>query len=369
MKKIFFVSNNAMSMYNFRLGVISALLNQGYNIVIVAPSDESFGYFIGIGCEVIDVDVSSKGINPFVDVKLLFKLFYLYKKLKPDFIFHYTIKLNIYGSIAAYFSRINSVAVTTGLGYTFIHKNFISGLAKLLYKFAFLFPKEVWFLNKDDLSLFLEKKLVSRDRVRILDGEGIDTSYFHPAVERRKKAKLKYLFIGRVLSDKGIREFVSVAKIIKNKHPGVIFQILGSCDVDNPTAIPMDEFYGWIDSGVIEYLGVVSDVRNAILDADIVVLPSYREGVPRTLMEAASMGKPIIATDVPGCREVVIKNHTGWLVDVKSIDSLEGALLASMNLSYEQRDQMGRNGREYMQERFDVSFVVNIYFSYLKANV
>jgi glycosyltransferase involved in cell wall biosynthesis len=131
----------------------------------------------------------------------------------------------------------------------------------------------------------------------------------------------------------------------------------------------MDEFYGWIDSGVIEYLGVVSDVRNAILDADIVVLPSYREGVPRTLMEAASMGKPIIATDVPGCREVVIKNHTGWLVDVKSIDSLEGALLASMNLSYEQRDQMGRNGREYMQERFDVSFVVNIYFSYLKANV
>ncbi|MEY6717171.1 glycosyltransferase family 4 protein, partial [Enterobacter hormaechei] len=284
---------------------------------------------------------------------------------------HYTIKPNIYGSIAAWLSNKKSIAVTTGLGFVFNKSSFLTKVISQLYSFSFNFPKEVWFLNEDDKAVFISKKIIKEYKSFVLDGEGVDTQYFYP-VDSTKHSddSVTFLLVARMLWDKGVGIYVEAARKLKVQFPNAKFQLLGACDVENPSAIPKDVIDSWNKEGVIEYLGVTSDVRQIVSQADCVVLPSYyREGIPRTLMEAASMGKPLVTTDNVGCRNVVIEGVTGYLCQVKSVDSLVDAMRNLIQLSPEARNEMGTKGREFMLRRFDEKIIISDYYKAIEKYI
>jgi glycosyltransferase involved in cell wall biosynthesis len=355
------VCNTAWAIYTYRRGLLRALTAAGAQVTIVAPRDRTFEPLEQMGCRCIDLPVASKGTNPLHDLRTLLALFKHYRALKPDVVFHYTIKPNIYGSIAAWLARVPSVAVTTGLGYVFIQQSRAAEVAKRLYRFAFRFPREVWFLNRDDEAAFKEGKLLAHpERARLLHGEGVDLEDF-PFTPLPARAEFAFVLIGRLLWDKGVGEYVEAARQLRARYPHARFQLLGPVGVDNPSAISRDEVAAWEREGVIDYLGETADVRPYVADADCIVLPSYREGVPRTLMEASAMGRPIVATNVPGCREVVADGETGLLCEARSADSLAAALARMLDLGDAARAAMAGRGRKKIEKEFDERVVVQRY--------
>ncbi|MGF6379342.1 glycosyltransferase involved in cell wall biosynthesis [Paraburkholderia atlantica] len=325
------------------------------------PRDRTFELLAAMGCRCIELPVASKGTSPGEDLRTLVALYRQYRTIRPHVVFHYTIKPNIYGSIAAKLAGVQSVAVTTGLGYVFIQHSRAAQIAKRLYRFAFRFPREVWFLNRDDQAAFIDGKLlVHPERARLLHGEGVDLEQF-AFTPLRARAEFRFVLIGRLLWDKGVGEYVEAARQLRARYPHARFQLLGPVGVDNPSAITGDEVAAWEQEGVIQYLGEAHDVRPFIADADCVVLPSYREGVPRTLMEASAMGRPIVATDVPGCREVVTDGVNGLLCEARNAQSLAASLARMLDMSGAERRAMAERGRQKVATEFDERKVVETY--------
>jgi glycosyltransferase involved in cell wall biosynthesis len=355
------VCNTAWAIYTYRQGLLRALVQAGARVTVIAPRDRTIETLIAMGCRCVELPVASKGTNPIDDLVTLRSLYRCYRAMNPDVVFHYTVKPNIYGSIAAWLARVPSVAVTTGLGYVFIQKSHAAQIAKRLYRFAFRFPREVWFLNRDDLEAFTDGKLLAHpERARLLHGEGVDLEDF-PYTPPPSRDTFSFVLIGRLLWDKGVGEYVEAARRLRARYPFVRFQLLGPVGVENPSAISRDEVAAWEREGVIDYLGETADVRPFIANADCVVLPSYREGVPRTLMEAGAMGRPVVATDVPGCREVVSHGENGLLCEVRNEASLETALAAMIDMGANERRAMGERGRKKIEKEFDERGVVQRY--------
>lgn len=368
--KIALVANTAWSMFNFRRGLLSRLIDDGYQLTIIAPHDEFSDKLREMGCSVVDLPMAPKGTNPLQDLKLIYTLYRIYQQIAPDFIIHYTIKPNIYGSLAAKLADIPALAITTGLGYTFLNDNLVAKVARGLYKLAFRLPKEVWFLNEDDRQVFLQHQLVSQDKAVLLHGEGVDLSHFVPQaipVPDRADGKVRFLLIARMLWDKGVGEYVEAARIVRQQYPQAIFQLIGACGVANPSVIEREQIVKWEQAGLVEYLGTTPDVRPVIANADCVVLPSYREGIPRTMIEAAAMAKPIIVTDVPGCRDVVLPGHTGLLCPVKDAHALANCCEQLITMTVEQRSLMGSAGRAFMGQKFDERLVIEQYLKTLQS--
>lgn len=359
--KICLVANTAWSVFNFRRGVVQSLINCGCEVIVIAPYDEAFGKLEEMGCTVIDLQMDARGINPINDFFLIVRLYHLYKRLRPSFIIHYTIKPNIYGTLAAKVAGFPSLAITTGLGYTFLNDNFVAKVARHLYKLAFKFPKEVWFLNSDDMQAFFERNLISPQKAKLLHGEGVDTDYYSPKIEVIHDDKVRFLLIARMLWDKGVGEYIKAAEIVKRSYPEVVFQLLGACGVANPSAIERAQVAVWEEQGIVEYLGTTDDVRSYIAQSTCVVLPSYREGIPRTLLEAAAMAKPLIATDVPGCRDVVVDGETGFICEAKDHASLASAFTKFLNMKDSERLDMGKAGRDFVEENFSEGLIIQRY--------
>ena len=363
--KILFISNTAFSICNFRHGILVRLISDGYNVIAVGPKDVYSSKLADMGCQVIDMPMAAKGINPREDLALLRSMRQLYKTIKPDFIFHFTIKPNIYGSIAARLAGVPCIAVATGLGYTFINDNWVARVARWLYKGALLSPKEVWFLNKDDRQTFLQHRLVSTEKAVLLNGEGVNTTHFYPRSEPKFDGKTRFLLVARMLWDKGVGEYVEAARQVRKHYPNSVFQLLGECGVPNPSVVTREQMAEWEREGAIEYLGTTHDVRPFLAQADCLVLPSYREGLPRTLMEAAAMGKPVIASDVPGCRDVVIDGETGWLCPVKDAAALANCMVQLLVMPAVDRQARGMAGRRFIEQKFDEKEVVAHYITTL----
>jgi glycosyltransferase involved in cell wall biosynthesis len=359
--RITLVCNTAWAIYTYRQGLIRELVARGVEVTVLAPRDRTFDLLSAMGCRCIDLPVASKGTNPRDDLRTLWALYRRYRSIRPHIVFHYTIKPNIYGSIAAKLAGVDSVAVTTGLGYVFIQQSRAAQVAKKLYRFAFRFPREVWFLNRDDQAAFVDQKLlVHPERARLLHGEGVDLEQF-AFTPLPDKPHFDFVLIGRLLWDKGVGEYVEAARRLRARYPQARFRLLGPVGVDNPSAITRDEVAAWEQEGVIEYLGEAHDVRPFIAAADCVVLPSYREGVPRTLMEASAMGRPIVATDVPGCREVVADGVNGLLCEVRNAQSLAERLAQMLDMSGAARRAMGERGRQKVAAEFDERVVIEKY--------
>ncbi len=359
--RIALVCNTAWAIYTYRQGLIRMLVSRGCEVLVIAPHDRTVPLLEQMGCRYVPLSVASKGTSPREDLGTLAALRRHYRALRPDLVFHYTIKPNIYGSIAAWLARVPSIAVTTGLGYVFIQKSRAAAVAKRLYRFAFRFPREVWFLNRDDLATFSDERLLAHpERARLLHGEGVDLEQFAPVPLPGTDAPV-FILIGRLLWDKGVREYVEAARAVRARHPHARFQLLGPLGVDNPSAIGRADVDAWVSEGIVEYLGEAHDVRPHIAAADCVVLPSYREGVPRTLMEASAMGRPIVATDVPGCRDVVADGETGLLCAARDSASLADRLAAMIALGPAGREAMGTRGRRKVAAEFDEQQVVARY--------
>lgn len=363
--KILLCANTAWSLFNFRNGLIRHLLAAGYQITILAPHDAFSEKLAALGCTVLDLPMSAKGVNPVEDIRLTRFLHASYRTLRPDFIIHYTIKPNIYGSIAAHLAGIPSIAITTGLGYTFVNDNLVARIARRLYQFAFCFPKEVWFLNEDDRQIFLNYGLVSGEKAVLVQGEGVDLQHFAPQPQAPVDGKFRFLLIARMLWDKGVGEYVDAARMVRACYPDATFQLLGACGVPNPSVIGREQIAQWEREGLVEYLGTTDDVRPRIAQADCVVLPSYREGIPRTMIESAAMAKPLIASDAPGCRDVVQDGITGYMCAVKDAKSLAECCIRMLEISTQEREQMGRAGRAMMAEVFNEEKVIAHYMATL----
>jgi len=356
-KKIVLSSNTSWSIFNFRFRLIKELL-KNYEVIIVAPKDKYSEKIINLGCKYYDIYIDRKGTNPINDLKTFWQYYRLYKKIKPNIALHFTIKPNIYGNFVSQLLGIPVINNITGLGTLFIKKNFITYLAEIMYKIAFR-NSFVFFQNKEDKELFVQKNLVKR--YDVLPGSGIDTEEFKPIKIEKKDNIFRFLLIARMIWDKGIGEYVEAAKIIKQKYKNVEFLLLGPVGVDNPTAIPKEQIDKWKKEGIVKYLGTTDDVKSEIAKVDCVVLPSYREGISRVLLEAAAMEKPLIATDIAGCKEVVENGINGYLCKVKDAKDLADKMEKMLNLSEDKRKEMGKAGREKMIKEFDERIVIEKY--------
>lgn len=360
--RIAIVLNTSWNIYNFRMNFVKTLLAQGHEVYTVAPHDEYTHFLTEAGCHHTDVKMDSRGANPIKDFLLIFELRAIYKKIKPDIILHYTIKPNVYGTLAAASLRIPAINNVCGLGTIFLKDNFVSKVAIWLYKLAFRFPKRVFFQNPDDLNLFIDKKLITRTKTDLLPGSGIDLKRFVPVGYHRNKT-FTFLLISRLITDKGILEFIDAIHKLRSKGFQAKFQILGAKDPIHARGISLETIDSWITSGTIEYLGTSNDVRPFISKADCIVLPSYREGTPRTLLEAAGSAKPIIATDVPGCHHVVKDGFNGLLCKLKDADDLALKMESMANFDDDTLRAMGLNGRKKVEAEFDESIVIEKYLT------
>ncbi len=360
--RIAIVLNSSWNVYNFRLGLINTLKNNGHHIIVIAPEDDYSAKLKSSGFEYRSIQMESSGVNPVKDISLLFELYKVYKEVQPDIVLHYTVKPNIYGTIAASLLHIPCINNVCGLGTVFLKKGLVSLVAKTLYRIAFRFPDKVFFQNEDDYQLFLQEKLVKNNIADYIPGSGINLSDFTPAEKIEKKAgKFTFLVISRLIYDKGIMEYVEAINILKKQGVDAHFQLLGAKDPQHKRGIQTNVVDEWIQQGILEYLGTTDDVKPLINEADCVVLPSYREGLPRTLLEAASLGKPVVTTNVPGCRNVVVDRENGFLCQVKSAEDLAEKMFWMKNLHPEEIKQMGMNGRKRVEDLFDEKIVIQKY--------
>ncbi len=359
--RIALVANSTWNIYNFRQNIINKLLEEGHEVTVIAPVDEYLEYkekYPGInhfGLKTLGRDST----NPFRDFLLILELIRRYSQVKPDLIIHYTNKPNIYGAIAARIKRIDSVAIVTGLGYPFIHSGFIQKITSFLYKMTTGFHKRVIFENIADRELFEQRNIIKNGKGISIKGCGVDVGFYKPQKRRSSEDSIVFTFIGRLLYDKGIKEFVEAAQVIKRENKSIKFWVVGDLDPDNPAAIDKDKLANWVNREFIEYHGFHRDVRKFIKESSCIVLPSYREAIPRTITEGMAMGKPVITTNVAGCREAVEENKNGFLAEAKSSSSLAEAMRKFIALSPLQASEMGAYGRQKVLNEFDDRKIAN----------
>ncbi len=361
--KIAIVLNTSWNIYNFRLGLVKKLISEGNSLYAIAPHDDYSEKLENIGCSYFPVRMDSRGINPLKDLALLFELFSIYRKLRPDVILHYTIKPNIYGTMAARLLGIPVINNVCGLGTAFLKKNILSKLVVTLYKIAFRSSGKIFFQNNEDKKFFEKVKIVRKDQSEVLPGSGIDPEIFKPAGRIVKNKKFTFLLISRLIHDKGILEYIEAIKMLKEQNIDANFQLLGPKDPKHRRGIPEELIDQWMANNIVDYLGSTDDVKPFIEKADCVVLPSYREGTPRTLLEAASFAKPIITTRVAGCTNIVIDNQNGFLCKVKNSVDLAEKMNKMAGLDEKERVEMGINSRNRIEQVFDEKIVISKYLN------
>lgn len=351
-----------------RRELIKTMVLAGHEVIAVAPYDEFAPRLESLGCRYIALPMDNQGTHPGRDALLLCRFWRLLRRERPDVFLGYTVKPNIYGSMAAHALGIPVINNIAGLGAVFIRGGVLATLVRSLYRKALRKSFLVFFQNPDDQRLFAQGELAPRGKTALLPGSGVDLERFAMApLPLRPAGAMRFVLIGRLLRDKGVLEFVEAAQILRSRWPAVQCCLLGFVDVLNPAAISRSEVEAWASAGVIRYLGASDDVRQEIAHADCIVLPSYREGTPRSLLEAAAMGRPIITTDAVGCREVVQDGTNGFLCKVADSEDLAAKMEHMLRLSYDERTQMGVQGRKMVEASFDEKLVLTKYLNAIEA--
>jgi glycosyltransferase involved in cell wall biosynthesis len=357
-------ANSCWNLLNFRDALITGIQDAGYRIVAFAPVDANADELRRRGVEVHDVPIARSGMNPLADARLLLRYLASLRKLRPAAYCGFTIKPNLYGAAAARMAGVPAINNVTGLGTTFLSHSLMWRFTAKLYRWAFRRSHRVFFHNEEDRRIFVDERIIRPDQDAVIPGSGINLEEFKPEVGDQGGAP-RFLFIGRAIRDKGIGEFIEAAKMLRARMPELKFRILGNPDPDNPTSVTQAEFESWIDEGLIEHLGEHSDVRPFIRDATAIVLPSYREGMSRALLEGAAMGKPLVGTDVAGCRELVEEGVTGALCRPRDATSLASAMERIARSTQQQLQTLGRAARERVEREFGEQIVVDAYLQAL----
>ena len=344
------------SIYNFRGKLVKAIVRSNVTIHACAhnATDKEKEKIESLGVEFNDYYVSRSGLNPLNDIKTLSSIISIYKQTSCTIVLAYTIKPIVWGGLAARFANVPSFyAMVTGLGYAFqkggFAKNTLNYLVKFLYRVALKKAKGVIFQNRDNMQVFIDEGIVPQEKCFLVNGSGVDLSHYQVSP---LPPKPHFLLIARLLGDKGIREYVKAAEIVKQQYPKAVFELVGPED-PSPDGIKLDEVNQWVSSGAIEYSGATTDVRPFIENCSIYVLPSYHEGMPRTVLEAMATGRPILTTNVPGCRETVVNGENGWLVEKANVEQLAERMIWFIE-NQEQWSLMGEKSHIMANEKFDV---------------
>lgn len=357
MKKILILVNDISGVYHFKKEVIEALIAKGNSVYLSTHIDEQsyVEKFKKMGTKIIETAIDRRGTNPLKDVKLFLYYLKIISEVKPDLILGYTIKPNIYGSLAAQILRVDYINTITGLGAAFQTNNFLSRILKLLYKISFRKSKYIFFQNEGNMNFFLKNKIIMGKKVKLIPGSGVNLEEFHPLPKSIKTPYTTFLFIGRIMKDKGIGEYLEAAKLIVEDKYNVKFLILG----------PMEESY-WTDKikkyeqlGYIKYLGASSDVREQIKNVDCIINPSYHEGMSNVLLEAGAMEKVLLGSNIPGIKEIIEPLGKDYLFEKQNIDDLQNKIKRTLTIKDLKKE--GRKFREKISEKFDRKNIINAY--------
>lgn len=360
MKTFLLIASFPDSLIKFRGPLLRALVAKGLDVHVAAPDladvPDIRTELEALGITLHEIGLKRTGTNPVADLATVAELWRLMRRIRADYVLGYTIKPVIYGSLAAWLAGVpNRFALVTGLGYAFTgeasgKRGLLRKLIQRLYRFGLSKSRKVFFQNPDDEALFRQLKLLPADIPScVVNGSGVDVADYALAPLPEKPS---FLLIARLLGDKGVREYAQAARKVKAQYPDAVFRLVGWID-DNPDAISQQELDEWVNTGIVEFLGKLADVRPAIAECNVYVLPSYREGTPRTVLEAMAMGRPVITTDAPGCRETVVDGDNGFLVPVKAVDELAAAMVKFLE-NPELVAGMGERSRLVAEQKYDV---------------
>ncbi|USE39420.1 glycosyltransferase family 4 protein [Endozoicomonas sp. SCSIO W0465] len=365
-QKIAITSNTSWYLYNFRRKTIAAMVHEGYQVFAIAPYDEYSARLADLGCKFIHVPIDAGGKYPVNDIKTFLKFCRIYFKIKPDVVLNFTPKNNIYSTLAGKLAGAACINNIAGLGVLFINENLASKLARILYRISQPLARKLFFQNEDDRQLFLKHGIAPAKITDRLPGSGADLTRFKYTAAP-DDGVVRFLLIARMLYDKGIQQYVEAAAVLKANYPNTEFLLLGFLDVDNPSAVSERTMDTWVSMGNVKYLGTSDAVEDEIARVDCVVLPSYyREGVPKSLLEAGAMGKPLVTTDNVGCRETVDDGMNGFLCAPRSSQDLACKMEKIILAGHQQRLMMGQRSRDKMEREFDERVVINKYLDAIK---
>lgn len=356
--KFLLISPKNRTVYNFRGELIKRIKEKGYDVIVTGPNRDFIEKIDELGVKFVEIPMNKNGTNIVGDLKYCMKLRKLMKTEKPDVVLGYTIKPVVYGSIAAWLAKVPNInCLITGGGYTFTATSFkakvLGKIVRTLYKFAFKKADHVIFQNNDDKNEFIERKLVKAEKCNVVNGSGVDMEHF---TEAQRPSKINFFMLSRLLKSKGVIEYLEAAKIVKGKYPDAEFSILGKYEFEMQDAVPKDYVEELINKKIITRYEETTDVRPYYEKASVYVLPSYREGTPRTVLEAMAMARPIITTDTNGCRDTVKDNETGFLVPIKDVDALAEKMIYFIEHP-EAIETMGSAAKKYCEEKFEVNKV------------
>jgi len=358
MAKILVLNNSIEGLYNFRYELLERLINEKFEIYFPIPeskNDTRVKKLIELGCKHIEINLDRRSMNPFKDLNLIKQYQTIVKKIVPDIIISYTIKPNIYGSYVAKKYKVPNIINVTGLGSGFNNKN-IKWLVERMYKYACKNAHTVFFQNEANYNYFVENKLTKKDKSKIIPGSGVNLEKFKPMEKTKEDGIVRFLFIGRIMKEKGIEEYLKAAEYIANKYSNVEFQILGRFEEEKYKEIILNN-----NNSKIKYLGVSYDVRNEIKEIDCIINPTYHEGMSNVLLEGAAMAKPLLTSNIPGCREIVDNGINGYLFEPKNETSLIKTIEKFLSQNESDRIKMGIASRKKVERTFDRNLVINTY--------
>ncbi len=370
--RLAFVSNTLWSIVHFRMKVIMDQLDRGCTVFLIAPVDDTRSrlprherlIFVPL------FELSAHGRSLFADLRLQRELETIYLECRPDIIFHYTVKPNIWGTLAScVLPGVRTVSVITGLGQAFQSSRLLRFAVIRLYRRALRHATETWFLNDGDRDLFRRLGIIPPKQGFLMPGEGIDCEKFTPCPLPSPADRVEFLMIARVKAAKGVREYAEASAILRRRFPDARIRctLLGRHHPDDPDTIPTLEFHRWVEDQTLIWHGHRSDVRSAICEADVMVLPSHGEGLSLSLMEGASCERPLITTDVPGCRELVRDGESGWICRPRDAKALADAMEKAWRTSPDQRAAMGKKGRAFMVSTYDERIILSHYQARLEV--
>lgn len=357
MKKILVLANNDAGLYKLRKELLKHMLQLDYKVFISLPNGEYIETLKELGCTYLDTYIDRRGINPINDCKVLIKYFRIIKKIKPDIVLTYTIKPNVYGGIVCRLLKAPCLANITGLGSAIENKGFLQKVSLMLYKIALKKAKCVFFQNSDNMNFFVDRNIV-RDKYKLLPGSGVNIDEFSYEEYPDTNVTIKFLFIGRIMKEKGVDELLLAAKEIKKTNPDTQFDLLGNCDDEYLSILSEYE-----KEGIITYHGRKEDVRPFIKECHAIILPSYHEGTANVLLESASMGRPILASNIPGCKDTFDEEISGLGFDVRDVNSLIKAIIKFIEFPYDKKRAMGIEGRRKMELVYNRQNIIEAYNS------
>jgi glycosyltransferase involved in cell wall biosynthesis len=353
-------ANTSWYLYNFRSNLISELISRGYDVSVFAPKDQCSHLLQHMGCRYIGIKIDRHGLNPLKDLLTILSYWRQLRAVRSFLLVNFTIKPVIYGGLAARVLKQKTVSIVPGLGTAFIHPGWVTQIVNLLYRLSLKKSIRVGFENSDDLDLFKSRKMIEPRQGFRIAGPGVDTKKFRFTELPNNEVPI-ILFAGRLVWEKGLFELIKAIEDLQNKQKQFRVQVLGPLDSGNPRSVGIDNINGWVERRLIEYLGETNDVRPYIRQADCVVLPSYREGLPGVLLEACAIGRPMIATNVPGCNEIILATKSIGC-EPRSVRSLSDAIERFLALSHEERKVIAQNARRvvcstYSQEVVNKKYI------------